>query len=128
LKTACSTAFPVSGLCHAQLAWHAPGTVGINPGPMMAAADRITIEITGKGGHGAHAYLDGRPGAGGGHIITAVQSIVSRNVRPIDSAVISLCAMQAGDLGAMSVVPGKATLVGTVRTFNPDVQDLSSAA
>ncbi|MFO1246035.1 MAG: M20 aminoacylase family protein [Ramlibacter sp.] len=101
-----------------------PGMVGINPGPMMAAADRITIEITGKGGHGAHAYLTIDPVLVAGHIITAVQSIVSRNVRAIDGAVISLCAMQAGDLGAMSVVPGKATLVGTVRTFNPDVQDL----
>lgn len=101
-----------------------PGMVGINPGPMMAAADRITIEITGKGGHGAHAYLTVDPVLVAGHIITAVQSIVSRNVRAIDGAVISLCAMQAGDLGAMSVVPGKATLVGTVRTFNPEVQDL----
>lgn len=101
-----------------------PGTVGINPGPMMAAADRITIEITGRGGHGAHAYMTVDPVLVAGHIITAVQSIVSRNVKPIDSAVISLCAMQAGDMGAFSVVPGKATLVGTVRTFNPDVQDL----
>ncbi|MCJ0764952.1 M20 aminoacylase family protein [Variovorax terrae] len=101
-----------------------PGMVGVNPGPMMAAADRITIEVTGRGGHGAHAYLTVDPVVVTAHIITAVQSIVSRNVRPIDSAVISLCAMQAGDLGAMSVVPGKATLVGTVRTFNPDVQDL----
>ena len=58
------------------------------------------------------------------HIITAVQSLVSRNVRPIDSAVVSLCAMQAGDLGAMSVIPEKATLVGTVRTFSSDVQNM----
>ena len=101
-----------------------PGTVGINPGPLMAAADRVTIEVTGKGGHGAHAYLAVDPVVVAGHIITAVQSIVSRNVRPIDSAVISLCAMQAGDVHAMSVIPGKATLVGTVRTFQPDVQDL----
>jgi len=101
-----------------------PGTVGINPGPMMAAADRITIEITGKGGHGAHAYLAVDPVLVAGHIITAVQSIVSRNVRPVDGAVISLCAMQAGDLGAMSVIPGKATLVGTVRTFSAEVQAL----
>ena len=101
-----------------------PGTVGLNPGAMMAAADRITIEITGKGGHGAHAYLTVDPVLVAGHIITAVQSIVSRNVRPVEGAVISLCGMQAGDLGAMSVVPGKATLVGTVRTFNPEVQDL----
>ena len=73
---------------------------------MMAAADRITIEITGRGGHGAHAYLTIDPVVVAAHIITAVQTIVSRNVRPIDSAVISLCAMHAGDLGAMSVVPG----------------------
>lgn len=99
-----------------------PGTVGINPGPMMAAADRVTIEVTGRGGHGAHAYLAIDPVLVAAHIITAVQSIVSRNVRPIDSAVISLCAMQAGDLGAMSVIPGKATMVGTIRTFNADVQ------
>jgi amidohydrolase len=101
-----------------------PGTVGINPGPMMAAADRVTIEITGRGGHGAHAYLTIDPVLVAGHIITAVQSIVSRNVRPIDSAVISLCAMQAGDLAAMSVVPATARLVGTIRTFNANVQTM----
>ena len=101
-----------------------PGMVGVNPGPMMASADRITIEITGKGGHGAHPYQTVDPVLVAAHIITAVQSIVSRNVRAIDSAVISLCAMQAGDMGAFSVMPGKATLVGTVRTFNPEVQNL----
>ncbi|MDB5942396.1 MAG: amidohydrolase [Ramlibacter sp.] len=117
--------FPVQAV-YAMHNWPAmkPGTVGINSGPMMAAADRVTIEITGKGGHGAHAYLTIDPVLVAAHIITAVQSIVSRNVKPIDNAVVSLCAMNAGDLGAMSVVPGKATLVGTVRTFNPDVQEL----
>jgi hippurate hydrolase len=58
------------------------------------------------------------------HIITAVQSIVSRNVSPIDTAVVSLCAMQAGNPGAMSVIPAHATLVGTVRTFRPATQDM----
>ncbi len=101
-----------------------PGTVGIKVGPMMAAADRITITITGRGGHGAHVYMTVDPVLVAAHIITAVQSLVSRNVKPIDSAVISLCAMQAGDLGAMSVVPEKATLVGTARTFSLDVQDM----
>jgi hippurate hydrolase len=117
--------FPVEAI-YAMHNWPAmkPGTVGVNSGPMMAAADRITIEITGRGGHGAHAYLAVDPVLVAAHIITAVQSIVSRNVRPIDSAVISLCAMQAGDLHAMSVIPGKAVLVGTVRTFQPEVQDL----
>lgn len=117
--------FPVEAI-YAMHNWPAmkPGTVGINPGPMMAAADRITIEITGRGGHGAHAYLAIDPVLVAAHIITAAQSIVSRNVRPIDSAVISLCALHAGDLGAMSVIPDKAILVGTVRTFQPEVQAL----
>jgi amidohydrolase len=117
--------FPVEAI-YAMHNWPAmkPGTVGINSGPMMAAADRVTIEISGRGGHGAHAYLAVDPVLVAAHIITAVQSIVSRNVRPIDSAVISLCAMQAGDLHAMSVIPGKAVLVGTVRTFQPEVQSL----
>ncbi|GAC1530991.1 MAG: hypothetical protein NVS2B4_10130 [Ramlibacter sp.] len=101
-----------------------PGTIGLNSGPMMAAADKVTIEITGKGGHGAHPYLAVDPVLVAAHIITATQSIVSRNVRPIDGAVVSLCAMQAGDVHAMSVIPGKAVLVGTVRTFTADVQAL----
>lgn len=101
-----------------------PGCFGIRHHAMMAAADRITIEITGKGGHGAHPYLAVDPVLVAAHIITAVQSIVSRNVRAVDGAVISLCAMNAGDLHAMSVIPGKATLVGTVRTFSPDVQEM----
>jgi amidohydrolase len=101
-----------------------PGTVGIRPGPMMAAADRVTIDITGRGGHGAHAYMTVDPVVVSAHVITAIQSIVSRNANPIDSAVISICAMHAGDMGAFSVVPGKASLVGTVRTFSPDVQNM----
>ncbi|MEO9101995.1 MAG: M20 aminoacylase family protein [Burkholderiaceae bacterium] len=102
----------------------APGTVGTNRGAMMAAADRITIEIAGRGGHGAHAYQAVDSVLVAAHIITAVQSITARNVRALDSAVISICSMQAGDPGAMSVLPARATLVGTVRTFSAEVQDL----
>ena len=117
--------FPVQAI-YAMHNWPAmqPGTIGLNAGPMMAAADRITITVTGKGGHGAHAYLTVDPIVAAAHIITAVQSIVSRNVKAMDSAVISICAVQAGDASAMSVVPDTATLVGTVRTFNPAVQDM----
>jgi amidohydrolase len=116
--------FPVEA-AYAMHNWPAmqPGTVGINPGPMMAAADRITIRISGKGGHGAHAYMTVDPVVVAAHIITGAQTIVSRNVKPIDAAVISLCAMQAGDVHAMSVIPGEATLVGTVRSFNRAAQD-----
>ena len=101
-----------------------PGQIGITPGPAMAAADRVEITIDGKGGHGAHPHAAIDPVLVAGHIITAAQSVVSRNVSPIDTAVVSLCAMHAGHPGAMSVIPAHATLVGTVRTFRPATQDL----
>ena len=100
------------------------GRIGITPGPAMAAADRIEITIDGRGGHGAHPHIAVDPVLVAGHIITAAQSIVSRNVSPLDTAVVSLCAMQAGNPGAMSVIPAHAKLVGTVRTFRTATQDL----
>ena len=100
------------------------GTFGVNPGPMMAAADRVEITINGKGGHGAHPYMAVDPVLVAAHIITAAQSLVSRNVNPLDSAVVSLCAVQAGDLGAFSVIPRQARLMGTVRSFRHEVQDM----
>ncbi|SCC91773.1 Hippurate hydrolase [Thiomonas sp. X19] len=101
-----------------------PGRIGLTPGPMMAAADRITIKVTAEGGHGAHPYMTIDPVLVSAHIITAVQSIVARNVNPLDEAVVSICAMQGGDLSAMSVIPRQVTLVGTVRTFRAEVQAL----
>jgi hippurate hydrolase len=117
--------FPCDGV-YAMHNWPAlpPGTIAVRPGPIMAASDKITIRIHGVGGHGAHPYQTVDPVLVAGHIITAAQSIVSRNVSPIDSAVISLCAMQAGNLAAMSVIPHEATLVGTVRTFRAKTQDM----
>ena len=115
--------------CDAVFAMHnwpglPPGKIAVRPGPMMAAADRVTISITGRGGHGAHAYLAIDPVVVAAHIITAAQSIVSRNVNPIDSAVVSLCSVQAGNPEAMSVIPHDAQIVGTVRTFQAATQDL----
>jgi hippurate hydrolase len=101
-----------------------PGKIGITPGPAMAAADRIEIVIDGRGGHGAHPHAAIDSVLVAGHIITAAQSIVARNVSPIDTAVVSLCSMQAGNPGAMSVIPSHARLVGTVRTFRPATQDM----
>jgi hippurate hydrolase len=100
------------------------GQVGVSPGPMMAAADRIEITVNGKGGHGAHPHLAVDPVLVAAHIITAAQSLVSRNVSPFDQAVVSICAMQGGDVGAMSVIPRQVKLVGTVRSFRPAVQDM----
>ena len=117
--------FPVDAV-YAMHNWPqlAPGVIGVNSGPMMAAADRVEIVISGRGGHGAHPHMTIDPVLVAAHIITAAQSLVSRNINPLDSAVISLCGMQAGDLGAMSVIPRQAKLVGTVRTFKREVQDM----
>ena len=117
--------FPVQSV-YAMHTWPAmrEGTIGLNPGPMMAAADRIRIELVGKGGHGAHPYQTNDVLLASAHLITAIQTIVSRNVRALDSAVISMCAMEAGDMGAFSVTPGSAAMVGTVRSFSLEVQNL----
>jgi hippurate hydrolase len=100
------------------------GVVGITPGPMQAAVDRIDILIEGQGGHGARPHQTVDPVLVAGHIITAAQSIVSRNVSAFDQAVLSICAMQAGHVDAMSVIPGTARLVGTVRTYSEAMQKL----
>lgn len=117
--------FPVESV-YAMHNWPAlpAGTIGVNAGPMMAAADRIEIVVQGRGGHGAHPYLAIDPVLVAAHIITAAQSLVSRNVNPIDNAVVSLCSVHAGEPTAYSVIPREARLVGTVRTFRREVQDM----
>jgi hippurate hydrolase len=99
------------------------GVIGITPGPMQAAVDRVVITIQGQGGHGARPHQTVDPVLVAGHVITAVQSIVARNVSAFDQAVVSLCSMQGGHPDAMSVIPGEVTLVGTVRTYDAGVQD-----
>ena len=100
------------------------GVIGITPGPMQAAVDRIEIIITGKGGHGARPQNCIDPILVAAHIITAVQSIASRNVAAVDQVVVSICSVQGGNPGAMSVIPGVVNLVGTVRTYRTEIQDL----
>jgi hippurate hydrolase len=116
--------FPVEAI-YAMHGWPQlpAGMVGVSEGPMMAASDRIEIVVHGRGGHGAHPHLTVDPVLVSGHIITAIQTVVARNLNPLDNAVVSLCAMQAGDLAATSVIPREARLTGTVRTFRRDVQD-----
>jgi amidohydrolase len=115
--------FPVAAV-YAMHNWPSlrAGIVGVNSGPMMAASDKIEIVVHGKGGHAAHPYLAVDPVLVAGHIITAVQSLVSRNVDPLDSAVVSLCSLQAGDPGAFSVIPREVRIIGTARSFKSSVQ------
>lgn len=99
------------------------GVIGVRPGPMMAAADHFEIHIEGRGGHGAHAYQTNDPVVIAAQLITALQTIVSRNISAPDAAVVTVAAVKAGSLQAMNVIPREADLVGTVRTFSPTVQE-----
>ncbi|HEU5434508.1 MAG TPA: amidohydrolase, partial [Thermomicrobiales bacterium] len=97
------------------------GVVSVRPGPYMAAADRFTIALKGKGGHGAHPHDTVDPILIGAQIVTALQSLVSREIDPISSGVVSVTAFLAGD--AFNVIPDTAELRGTVRTFAPENRD-----
>ncbi|MBB6731664.1 amidohydrolase [Cohnella zeiphila] len=96
------------------------GTIGIRSGPIMAAADGFAVEVAGKGTHAAvpEAGLD--PILTAAHMLTALQSIVSRNVGPLDSAVVSVTRLHSGT--AWNVIPEQAVFDGTLRTFDERVR------
>ncbi|WP_435166041.1 amidohydrolase [Paenibacillus glycanilyticus] len=96
------------------------GTVGIKGGPLMAAADGFVVEVAGRGSHAAVPEAGNDPVLTAAHIVTALQSIVSRNVGALDSAVISVTKLNSGT--AWNVIPEKAVLDGTIRTFDPDIR------
>jgi hippurate hydrolase len=97
------------------------GSFAIRPGALLAASDRIFIDIEGHGGHAAKPHKCVDTILVGAQIINQIQSIVSRNVDPIDSAVVSICVFQAGDTG--NVIPQTAHLRGTARSLTPAVRD-----
>jgi len=98
------------------------GWFGITPGPIMAGADRFTIRVIGSGGHGANPHLVNDPIIASGHILTAIQSIVSRNVPPLENAVLSVTKIQGGN--SFNIIPPFVDLAGTIRTFKLNVHDL----
>ena len=84
------------------------GEFAIRPGPAMASTDTIAINLEGKGGHAAWPHLGVDPVLVGAQIVNQLQSIVSRNVDPVEAAVISICVFQAGE--AVNVIPQRARL------------------
>ena len=98
------------------------GQFALRPGPLMASADRLTIEIEGRGGHAARPHKSIDTVLVGAQIINQIQSIVARNVDPLDAAVISICVFQAGTTD--NVIPQTALLRGTARSLTPAVRDL----
>src|SRR5436305_4751029 len=98
------------------------GHFAIRTGPMMAAADRLYIDIEGRGGHAAKPHLAVDPILVGAQLINQLQAIVSRSVDPLAAAVVSICMFQAGHTD--NVIPQTARLCGTARSLRPEVQDL----
>jgi amidohydrolase len=96
------------------------GCIGISSGPLMAGADLFSVTVEGKGGHGAlpHSTID--PVVVCAQMILALQTIVSRNLSPLESAVLSVGRVRAGD--AFNVIPQTAEFGGTFRTFEPEVR------
>ena len=101
------------------------GKIAVRAGAMMAATDEIKIKVSGRGGHAALPHLAADPVVATAHIIAALQTIASRNANPVDALVVSVCSMQTSQVGAFNIIPGHVELVGTVRSFSPQMRELA---
>jgi amidohydrolase len=101
------------------------GWVHVAKGPVMAGADLFSVKLTGKGGHGAAPETTIDPIVCAAQIVTAIQSIVARNIEPLKPAVISVTTIHSGT--AFNIIPQTAELGGTIRTFDLDVRKLVHA-
>ncbi|CAK0744965.1 Hippurate hydrolase [uncultured Gammaproteobacteria bacterium] len=98
------------------------GAIAVSDGPVMAAADHFEIRIQGKGGHGAMPHHCFDPVVVAAHIITAAQTVVSRAIDPLDSAVISITTIHGGS--AFNIIPDRVEMGGTARSFKLEIQDV----
>ncbi|MBL7164457.1 MAG: amidohydrolase [Anaerolineales bacterium] len=98
------------------------GWIAVSPGPMMAASETFSVRITGVGGHGALPHDTVDPIFAATQIISALQSIVSRNVDPVETAVVSVTNLHGGS--TFNVIPPYVDLQGTIRTFKPEIREL----
>lgn len=98
------------------------GQVAVTPGPAMAAADVFALTVSGKGGHGASPHQTVDPIVAAAQMISALQSIVSRNVHPLDTAVVTVGSLRSGD--AFNVIPSAAEMKGTIRTYKKDTKEM----
>lgn len=97
------------------------GQFAVRPGPMMAASDKFEIAVRGRGGHAAMPHQTVDPVLTSAHIITALQSLTSRNTDPTDSVVVSVTQVNGGD--TFNVIPDQVVLRGTARTLQPASRD-----
>jgi hippurate hydrolase len=97
-----------------------PGQIGVRAGPVLASADFFEITVTGRGGHGAYPHTVIDPAVVGAHIVTALQTLVARELDPLDNGVVSITRMNVGSTD--NVVAPTAVLGGTVRAFKPETR------
>ena len=102
------------------------GTISTRPGPIMAAADKFSIKVKGKGGHAAVPHQTPDAILAASELVSQLNTIVSRRIAPTSTAVLSVTQISGGN--SHNVLPGAVTLTGTVRTFDPAVQDQIEAA
>jgi amidohydrolase len=93
------------------------GTLNVSPGPVMAAAEEWSCTLRGRGGHGALPHQTADPIVAAAQVVTALQTVVSRNVNPLDTAVVSVGSIHGGD--AFNVIPPLVEMTGTIRTYEP---------
>ncbi len=96
------------------------GTLGVTAGPLMAAVDRLKIVVRGRGGHGGQPQRAADPVVAAAHVVTALQTLVSREVGPLEPAVLTIGSIHGGH--AFNVIPDQVTLTGTIRSFDPEVR------
>ncbi len=96
------------------------GTIGVRAGPLMAAVDRLKIVVRGRGGHGAMPDRGADPVVAAAHVVTGLQTLVSREVPPLEPAVVTIGAVHGG--AAFNVIPEEVSLLGTIRTFDAAIR------
>jgi amidohydrolase len=94
----------------------AAGTLGVKEGALMAAVDRLRIVIHGRGGHGGTPHRSADPVVAAAQVVTGLQTVVSRETSPLQSAVVTIGSIHGGQ--AFNVIPDEVTLTGTIRTFD----------
>lgn len=104
---------------------HATGTAVVRSGALLAAVDRFEIIVQGQGGHAARPDQAIDPVLVAAHIVVALQTIVARNINPLETGVITVGSMHAGE--THNVIPANARLLGTIRSFSPDVREILHA-
>ena len=96
------------------------GVLGVKAGPLMAAVDRLRVVVRGRGGHGGNPHRAADPVVAAAHVVVALQSVVAREVSPVQAAVVTVGAIHGGQ--AFNVIPDEVTLTGTIRTFDPQLR------